>query len=131
MTSFLLPADELEYAVLAKLWDLGAASVRELNEQLGEPEGRVYTTTAKVIDRLRGKGLIQRQRRGKAFVYRPRVARPEVEKARAQQAVSRLLGATPHAAVAALVDAVDAFDPQLLDELERAVNARRRSKRGT
>jgi predicted transcriptional regulator len=66
MTSFLLPADELEYAVLARLWDLGAASVRELHEQLGEPVGRVYTTTAKVIDRLRAKGLIQRQRRGKA-----------------------------------------------------------------
>jgi BlaI family transcriptional regulator, penicillinase repressor len=131
MTSFLLPADELEYAVLAKLWELGAASVRELHEHLGEPAGRVYTTTAKVVDRLRGKGLIQRQRRGKAFVYKPRVARPEVEKARAQQAVSRLLGATPHAAVAALVDAVDAFDPKLLDELERAVDARRRSKRGT
>jgi hypothetical protein len=54
-----------------------------------------------------------------------------VESARAKQAVSRLLGATPRAAVAALVDAVDDFDPQLLDELERAVNARRRSKRGT
>ena len=100
MTSFLLPADELEYAVLAKLWELGAASVRELHEHLGEPAGRVYTTTAKVIDRLRGKGLIQRQRRGKAFVYKPRVARPEVESARAKQAVSRLLGATPRAAVA-------------------------------
>jgi predicted transcriptional regulator len=71
MTSFLLPADELEYAVLAKLWELGTASVRELHDQLGEPAGRVYTTTAKVIDRLRSKGLIQRQRRGKAFVYRP------------------------------------------------------------
>jgi predicted transcriptional regulator len=130
MRPFLLPADE-EYEVLAKLWELGAASVRELHEHLGEPAGRVYTTTAKVIDRLRAKGLIQRQRRGKAFVYRPRVARPDVDKARAQQAVSRLLGTTPRAAVAALVDAVDAFDPQLLDELERAVNARRRAKRGT
>lgn len=130
MAQFVLPADELEYAVLAKLWELGAASVRELHELLGEPAGRVYTTTAKVIDRLRSKGLIQRQRRGKTFVYRPRVARPEVERARAKQAVSRLLGAAPRAAVAALVDAVDAFDPQLLDELESAVNACRRLKRG-
>jgi hypothetical protein len=32
--------------------------------------------------------------------------------------------------VAALVDAVDAVDPKLLDELERAVTAHRRSKRG-
>jgi predicted transcriptional regulator len=131
MTSFLLPADELEYAVLTKLWVLGTASVRDLHERLGEPAGRVYTTTAKVIDRLRSKGLIRRQRRGKAFVYRPRVARSEVESARAKQAVSRLLGDTPRAAMATLVDAVDEFDSKLLDELERAVNARRRSRRGT
>jgi BlaI family transcriptional regulator, penicillinase repressor len=45
--SFRLPADDLEYAVLAKLWALGAASVRELHEHLGRPAGLVYTTTAK------------------------------------------------------------------------------------
>jgi BlaI family transcriptional regulator, penicillinase repressor len=130
MTTFRLPADDLEYAVLAELWQLGAASVRELHDRLGAKQGLVYTTTAKVIDRLREKGLIQRQRRGNAFVYRSRVAREEVERARARNAVSRLLGTTPRAAVAALVEAVDDVDPALLEELERAVLARRRSKDG-
>ena len=130
MQTFLLPADELEYLVLTKLWQLGTASVRDLHGQIDKPEGLVYTTIAKVIDRLRGKGLIQRERHGKAFVYRARVARESVERARAQVAVSRLLGPAPRAAVAALVDAVDAVDPRLLDELERAVAAHRRSKRG-
>jgi predicted transcriptional regulator len=131
MKSFRLPSDDLEYDILAKLWELGAGSVRELHEQLGEREGLVYTTTAKVVDRLREKGLIERQPQGRAFIYRPRVAREEVEGARARKAVSRLFGTAPHAAVAALVDAVDAVDPKLLDELERLVIARRRSKDGT
>lgn len=130
MAGFRLPADDLEYAVLAELWQLGAASVRELHERLGARQGLVYTTTAKVIDRLRSKGLIQRQRRGNAYVYRSRVAREEVERERARNAVTRLLGATPRAAVAALVEAVDALDPALLEELERAVHARRRTKDG-
>jgi predicted transcriptional regulator len=130
MKSFVLPADELEYAVLTKLWELGAASVRDVHGQLDRPEALVYTTIAKVIDRLRDKGLIQRERHGRAFVYRARIARELVERARAQDAVSRLLGPAPHAAVAALVDAVDAVDPKLLDQLERAVAAHRRSKRG-
>ena len=129
MSQFRLPADDLEYSVLAKLWELGSASVRDLHEHLGEPEGLVYTTTAKVIDRLRSKKLVQRERRGKAFVYRPQVARDVVESARAQHTLSRLLGPAPHATVAALVEAVEAVDPQLLEELERAVAARR-SKRG-
>ena len=133
MKPFRLPSDDLEYDILAKLWELGVGSVRELHEQLGQREGLVYTTTAKVVDRLREKGLIERQPRGRAFIYRPRVAREEVENARARRAVSRLFGASPapHAAVAALVDAVDAVDPKLLDELERIVVARRRSKDGT
>jgi predicted transcriptional regulator len=131
MLTFQLPSDELEYVVLTKLWDLGSASVRDVHGELERPGGLVYTTIAKVIDRLHGKGLIQRERHGKAFLYRARVAREDVERARAQIAVSRLLGPAPRAAVAALVDAVDAVDPKLLDELERAVAARRRAKRGT
>src|SRR3984893_13000922 len=128
MKQFRLPSDDLEYDILAKLWELGVGSVRELHEQLGQRDGLVYTTTAKVVDRLREKGLIERQPRGPAFIYRPRVPREGVESARARKAVSRLFGAAPHAAVAALVDAVDAVDPKLLDELERIVIARRRSK---
>jgi predicted transcriptional regulator len=131
MRTFQLPADELEYVVLTKLWELGSASVRDVHGHFERPGGLVYTTIAKVIDRLHGKGLIQRERHGKAFRYRAKVAREDVERARAQVAVSRLLGPAPRAAVAALVDAVDAVDPKLLDELERAVAARRRAKRGT
>ncbi len=130
MKAFVLPADELEYVVLTKLWELGTASVRDLHAQFEQPGGVVYTTIAKVIDRLRGKGLIQRKRQGKAFVYTAKAARESVERARAQDAVGRLLGPAPHAAVAALVDAVEAVDPELLDELERAVAAHRRAKRG-
>ncbi len=130
MQTFQLPGDELEYVVLSKLWDLGSASVRDVHGELERPDGLVYTTIAKVIDRLRGKGLIERERHGKAFLYRAKVAREDVERARAKNAVSRLLGPAPRAAVAALVDAVDAVDPRLLDELEQAVAARRRAKRG-
>ena len=130
MTRYRLPADDLEYAVLARLWELGSASVRELHEQIGVPQELVYTTTAKVVDRLREKGLIQRQRKGAAFLYQPRVARDEVERARARNALTRLLGSTPRAAVATLVEAVDDIDPTLLTELEQAVAARRRAKHG-
>ena len=131
MSKFRLPADELEYTVLVQLWELGEASVRTLHERCGEADGLVYTTTAKVVDRLRDKGLIARQRSGTSFVYRPRAAREDVERARAHSAVGRLLGTAPHAAVAALVEAVDSVEPGLLDELQRQVAARRKLKRGT
>ena len=130
MSKFRLPADDLEYPVLALLWELRSASVRELHERLGVPAGHVYTTTAKVVDRLRDKGLIARRREGNSYVYSPAADRHEVERGRARQFVRRFLGAAPHAAAAALVDAMDEADPNLLQELERAISARKGSRHG-
>jgi hypothetical protein len=61
-----------------------------------------------------------------------RVPADELECAALERlAVKKLLGSRPRATVAALVEAVDPVDPLLLDELERAVAARRRSRDGT
>ncbi len=126
-----LPGGDLEYAALAALWELGPSSAREVHERIGEPKGLVYTTTAKVLDRIHDKGLVSRQKMGKAFVYQARIARGVVEQARAKDAVTRMLGDKPRPAMAALVDAVEAVDPDLLDELGRLVAARRRDGRGS
>lgn len=128
MSNFRLPSDELEYVVLAELWRRGSASVRELHENSGAPRGLVYTTTAKVVDRLREKGLVQRRREGKIFLYQPRIARELVDRARTRQFIGRLLWPAPRGAVAALVEALDAVDPDLLAELEVAAAARRRAR---
>ena len=75
MKQLRLPGGDLEYAVLAKLWDLGTASARDIYEYIGEPAGLVYTTTAKVLDRLHAKGLVTRELNGKAFTYRAKISR--------------------------------------------------------
>ena len=131
MTSFRLPADDLEYAVLALLWELHSASIRVLHEQLGAPVGNAYTTTAKVVDRLRDKGLVTRLREGGTYVYSPAIEQQKVDRVRARQLLGRFLGPDPHTAVAALVDAVGDIDPKLLEELEQATRRKKKeSKRG-
>jgi BlaI family penicillinase repressor len=126
-----LPGGDLEYAVLAKLWELGSASVREIHTQVGEPKGLVYTTTAKVLDRLHAKRLVSRERKDVSFIYHARVARAVVDAARARAFLTRLLGSGPRSAVATLVDAVESLDPKLIDELAEVIAARRSSKNGT
>jgi BlaI family transcriptional regulator, penicillinase repressor len=128
---FRLPGGDLEYAVLATLWELESATARQIHERVGEPAGLVYTTIAKVLDRLHAKRLVGRERKGMAFIYRPRFARSLVDAGRARALLTRLLGPAPRSAVATLVDAVESLDPTLLDELADAVSARRRSRHGT
>jgi len=126
-----LPGGELEYAVLFSVCELGAASAREVHEQVGATAGLAYTTIAKVLDRLHAKGLVARKRKGIAFVYRPRIARRVVEFARAQVSLRKLLGPAPLPAMATLVEAIESLDPELLEELERAVAARQGVRRGS
>lgn len=126
-----LPGGTLEHAVLVALWNLGEASVREIYARVGEPSGLVYTTVAKILDRLHVKGLVSRKRVGRTFVYEPKAKRETVERARASQTLRQLLAPEPHPAIATLVEAMDEIDPQLLDELARAIKAHRRMQRGS
>ena len=126
-----IPGGELEHAVLRAVWELGSATAGEIHARVGKPRRLVYTTTAKVLDRLYLKGLVARRRTGRAFVYRPRADRAVVEGALAREAVSRLLAGQPRPAIAALVDAVAALDPNLIDELARLVATKRTGRHGS
>jgi predicted transcriptional regulator len=123
-----LPGGKLEYAVLVALWEGGVLSAPEIHERVGVPLDLVYTTTTKVLERLHGKGLVERQAFGKTFRYAATTERPATERARVAKLLDAILGDAPRPALAALVDAMTSIDPALLDELARVVEARRRSR---
>lgn len=121
----------MEQAVLTALWDSGGASAPDIHARVGEPRGLVYTTTSKVLERLYAKRLVRRVRAGKSFFYTAAEPRDLIESARVTGALRRLLGPEPRPAIATLVDALEAVDPDLVDELARLVNARRRGRSGS
>src|SRR5262245_24878330 len=112
-----LPGDRLEYAVLAAVWEGGTVTVRELHERVGVPLGLVYTTTARVLDRLRAKELVARIKEGKTFRYRAAVSRQEIERARLTRTLSSVLAEGVRPALATLVEVMEEIRPGLLDEL--------------
>ena len=64
-----VPGGDLEHAVLLVPWELGEVSAPDSHRRVGEPNGSVNTTTAQVLDRLHAKGLVSRERAGRAFVH--------------------------------------------------------------
>jgi predicted transcriptional regulator len=124
-----IPGGDLEEALLAALWAHGAATPRELYDAIGAARGIVYTTVAKVLDRLVAKGLVTRRASGRTFVYRPR-RRPETTRRQiARTMIERLTRSEPLPAMAALVGAIEDVDPALLDELSALIDARRKERR--
>ncbi|MDQ7910042.1 BlaI/MecI/CopY family transcriptional regulator [Phytohabitans sp. ZYX-F-186] len=66
---------ELERAVMDVLWDRGTPlTVREVAEALRNRE-LAYTTVMTVLDRLAGKEMVERERAGRAWSYRPAASR--------------------------------------------------------
>jgi predicted transcriptional regulator len=66
---------ELERAVMDVLWDRGTPlTVREVAEALQNRE-LAYTTVMTVLDRLAGKEMVERERAGRAWSYRPAASR--------------------------------------------------------
>jgi len=61
---------ELERGVMEQLWSSpGARSVREVHAALGRDRELAYTTVMTVLDRLAKKGLVVRERDGRAYRY--------------------------------------------------------------
>lgn len=78
-TIYELPPLELE--CMKVLWRLGEASVRQIRDQLAAARPLAYTTVETIMDRLTRKGMVSRQKVGKAHRY---TARYERTQARAQ-----------------------------------------------
>jgi len=84
-----------------------------------------------MLDRLWKKGFLHRERDGKVLVYKPSKRENTVEGARIKKLVGQILGGAPEPAVARLVDAVETIDPDLLDRLSHAIEARKKERRGS
>src|SRR6185436_877994 len=67
-----------EIDILAVLWRLGPATVREVHEELGKDSG--YTTTLKQMQLMTEKGLLIRSDRFRSHVYEPAVPREQTQK---------------------------------------------------
>lgn len=75
---------------------------------------RAYTTVMTIVTRLCDKGLLQRQRRGRGFVYRPALSKEEL----AARSLREVLASSedPHAVLARFVEDLEA-SPELLARL--------------
>ncbi|PYS77562.1 MAG: CopY family transcriptional regulator [Acidobacteria bacterium] len=122
---------KLERTVMEQAWERGRVSAGDLYNAFG---GRTaYTTWMTTLDRLFKKGLLGREKEGRAYFYAPRVSREEFERGVAEDVLGGLLDRSPGGAqplLACIVEAVSEHDRALLDELHRLVEEKRRELQG-
>ena len=117
----------LEAQVMDVLWADGEANVRDVAQKIDRP--LAYTTIMTTLDRLFKKGLLERRKSERAFLYSPSFTRQQWEQKRAGAFLAAFLaGPQPSGEmlISCLVEAVGQQDAALLDELERKIRLKRR-----
>jgi predicted transcriptional regulator len=116
----------LQVEVMRIVWELGEATVDDVRAAQPRRRRAAYTTVQTVLNRLEDRGLLERERRGKAFVYRARYQEAELV-ARALR--ERLADASADARRLALVRLIEGLEQEELEDIARYARRVRDARR--
>ena len=117
---------DLERKTLDQVRRLGETNVSTVCNNL--ERSYAYTTVMTTLDRLYKKGLLDRRKDGRAYLYSPKYSLEEMERGIAEDMVDSLLASgigRVEPVLACIVDSVSERDRELLDELERLVKEKK------
>ncbi|WP_347354401.1 BlaI/MecI/CopY family transcriptional regulator [Intrasporangium sp.] len=115
---------DLERAVLEHLWTEGPShpeglTVREVHDVVGVQRDLAYTTLMTVLDRMAKKGLVTRERDGRAWRYHAASTRDELTSETMHHALGELAAGGDRRSV--LLHFLDESTPEEIDELKAAL----------
>ncbi len=116
-----------EVDILAVLWRLGPATVRDVHEELGKDCG--YSTTLKQMQLMTEKGLLVRTERFRVHVYEPAAPQEQMQKRIAGDLLKRVFGGSARQLIQGALGAQPA-SPEELADIRRMLDAYDRKKRG-
>lgn len=119
----------LEAEVMSVVWERGRATVQDVKDALEPRRSLAYTTIMTVMSRLAEKGLLDRQKDGRAFYYTPSVSQKKVANSLLQALVRRLYDGAAGQAIAQLLETEDGVDDKELERLEQLIRSKREAKK--
>jgi predicted transcriptional regulator len=123
------PLGNLETDVMGVVWELGRASVQDVKDNLEPRRKLAYTTVMTVMSRLAEKGMLKRQKEGRAYVYTPAASREKVAGSLLRSMVNELYDGATGQAVAQLLNTDAKVDDDELERLERLIRSKREKRR--
>ena len=115
---------DLERAIMDRLWAIdpptpdAAMSVREIHDSLSQERDIAYTTVMTVLDRLTKKGLVTRERDGRAWRYLPQSRSEELTAHLLRDSLEHIDTSDRRAA---MLHFLDSASPAEIDDLKAAL----------
>src|SRR5262245_44089641 len=114
-----------EFRLMKVLWTLGAATVRDVKDELarGEEDELAYTTVMTMMNQLAAKGALEVDKSRQPFVYKPTLRREQVIGHRVKQFLNQVFDGQAGELVLRLVEESD-LSPEDLKRIEAKIEAR-------
>ena len=119
----------LEAVVMERLWKRGTATVRDVVDDLGRTRALAYTTIMTIMTRLHEKGLLERSRDGKTYVYRPAFSKEEHRARLSRELVRGLVDEFGDVALAHFAEELGGVDTAHRAALRRIAKSEPRASR--
>jgi predicted transcriptional regulator len=116
-----------ELRLMEVLWRSGEATVAEVTAAVGRPP-LAYNTVLTTLRTLEQKGYVAHEEEGRAFVYRPTVARTQAAKSALSQLLRRFFGGSPGQLAVTLLDDRDLNEAEVA-EIQEAIARKREASR--
>ena len=117
---------DLEAEVMGIVWERGEVTVQDVHDTLKPVRRLAYTTVMTVMTRLAEKGLLNRHKEGRAFIYTPAASQEKLAGSMLDSLVQRLYKGATGDAIAHLLEAEVDVDEDELKRLEALIRARRK-----
>jgi BlaI family penicillinase repressor len=117
-----LTPQELE--IMKAVWARGAATVRQVHDDLLAGRKVAYTTVMTMMNVLERKGHLRKRPEGRSFLYRPTRPRQQVVGSMVRDFVKRVFGGSAQPLLVHLVDEHE-LSPEELDALARRIEEKR------
>lgn len=120
----------LEAEILAILWELGSATVKDVHDRiLTDPDRELaYASVTTVLRRLTQKGWLACDKQDRAFRWRPLVSPQEAAILQAHERLQHFLAVSNPDVVAAFADALDGASVEKLDAIAQRLKAARQAR---
>jgi len=111
----------LEADIMQIVWVRQRVSVQDVHEALCEKRPIAYNTVMTVMTRLAQKGILKRQKEGRAFIYTSTTSKSEVAKNMLQYIIDKIFGGSRAPVFSHLLEDKTLSDEELqyLEELVR------------
>ena len=114
----------LEADIMQVVWKIQKATVQDVYDELSKDRNIAYNTVMTVMTRLAQKGVLKRQKDGRAYMYFPETTKNEVGKGMLQYVIDKIFGGAKVPVISQLLDETD-LNEEELDALRKLVEKKK------